>query len=70
MAVIWSLSVITVGCLYATAVRKKIGNSSTTKERLLWVLPALALFAAGPCMISVEEVVIECVCTPAFASMC
>ena len=56
MALILSLALIVCGCLYATAVRKKIAHSGTAKQRLSWTLPALALFAVAPVLISTEEV--------------
>eukprot|EP00892_Ulva_mutabilis_P004662 jgi/Ulvmu1/2568/UM014_0019.1 len=55
MTVLYSLLVISAGCFYASLVRKKIGHSPTAKARLLWALPALALFCTGPFLISVEE---------------
>lgn len=56
MALILSFVAIICALLYATAVRKRMGHSTTTKERLSWTLPALILFVIAPCLVSVEEV--------------
>lgn len=68
MALILSFVVIVCGCLYATAVRKRIGHSTTTKERLSWTLPALVLFVVAPCLISVEEVIAS-LCHPVIVAV-